>query len=525
MKDLNYKRYVILLIAISAAIRSLLAIVLNLGGEEAYYWTFSLFPELGSFDQPPMIGWFIQLFTNNLALGGEFFLRLSSIVTGCANIWLIYIIGRRIKGEAAGFYSALLYSFSFYLSLVAGLFILPEGPQTFFYLLSLYFLLEGLIPRDKNCAESRMLCRMALVLAGLFIGFATLSKFSSFLLWLGVAVYAISNDRSLFKRTDLYLAAFVTLASLFPVILWNVNNDFLGVEYLAGTMKFSGGINLQAFLKGIFIPFLINNPVNLYIIYLSLRAYSRSPFISKEHLSLLLSLSIPVIAVSIVFSLVSDSFIYATSLGIIPFIIIAGSWLSTEHIKTNKILNPKSLRVSLYLFAIVVTIALTHHYTGMLNYLFSVNKEGYSIGSNDFTLDRYGLKKLSYEFKNIRDIDIATGRISAHSYIIEFDYKKAALKDYYLARPNKTFVKTWGPLSKVRKYKWITAKQGGLKTGESVYYVHSSRDDNKGVEFGYNNFEKVEIAKVLYLKKFRKPVIRYTIYRYKNLVNDPLKTN
>ena len=82
MKESDYKRYVIILIAISAAVRSLLAVFINLGGEEAYYWTFAQFPELGSFDQPPMIGWFIQLFTNNLALPGEFFLRLSSIITG-----------------------------------------------------------------------------------------------------------------------------------------------------------------------------------------------------------------------------------------------------------------------------------------------------------------------------------------------------------------------------------------------------------------------------------------------------------
>ena len=523
MNELNYKKFVILLIVISAAIRAILALVLNLGGEEAYYWTFALFPELGSFDQPPMVGWFIQLFTNNLALGGEFFLRLSSITTGCANIWIIYIIGRRIKGEAAGFYSALLYSFSFYLSLVSGLFILPEGPQTFFYLLSLYFLLEGLIPRDKNCTESRMLCRMALVLAGLFIGFATLSKFSSILLWLGVVVYAISNDRTLFKRSELYLAALITLASLFPVLLWNLNNDFLGVEYLAGTMRISGGLNLQAFLKGIFIPFLINNPVNLYIIFKSLRAQHKSPLMSKEHYSLLISLSLPIIIVSIVFSLVSESFIYATSLGIIPFIIVAGSWLSAIHVKSRNLLDIRALRISMYLFAAVIIIGLTHQYTGMLNHLFVVNQKEYSIGVNDFTLDRYGMKKLSYEFKKTRDIDIATGRISAHSYIIEFDYKKAALKDYYLARPNNTFVKTWGPLNKVRKYKWVTSKQGGLKKGESVYYIHSSKDGYDGIEFGHSNFEKVEIAKVVYLKKLGKPVIRYTVYRFKNLVNDTLK--
>lgn len=521
MKESDYKRYVIILIAISAAVRSLLAVFINLGGEEAYYWTFAQFPELGSFDQPPMIGWFIQLFTNNLALPGEFFLRLSSIITGSANIWIIYIIGRRVKGESAGFYSALLYSLSFYLSLVAGLFILPEGPQTFFYLLSLYFLLEGAIPRDKSCAESRILCRMAFVLAGLFIGFATLSKFSSVLLWLGLALYAIIFDRNLLKRAEVYFAAFVTLLSMFPVILWNYQNDFIGFEYLAGTLRLSGGVNIETFFKGIIIPLLINNPVNLYIIFRAVKKHRTLNYIRKDHMQLLLSLSLPVIIVSVVFSLVSESFIYAASLGFTPLIIVGGSWLSSVIKNEKPLLGFRPLRISLYTFILVILTGVIHHYAGPAGHIVAIEKEGYLLGSGDFTLDRYGMKRLSGEFKKIRDLDIAAGRVSQHSYIIEFDYKTAALRDYYLASSCNTVVKTWGPLSKVRKYKWITAKHGGLKKGESVYYIQSSRSNFDGVGFGLENFENVQVAKVIYLKRFGFPVVRYTVYRFINLKNIP----
>ncbi len=521
MKDFNYKRGVIFLIVISAVVRSFLSLILNIGGEEAYYWTFALYPELGSFDQPPMIGWFIQLFTNNLALQGDFFVRLSSIVTGSANIWIIFIIGRRIKGESAGFYSALLYSISFYLSLIAGLFILPEGPQTFFYLLSVYFLSEGIIMRDQNCPESKILCRMALILAGLFIGLATLSKFSSVLLWVGVLFYASVFSKSLFKRVEIYIAVLVTMLSLFPVFIWNFNNNFIGFQYLTSTLKLSGGINTEAFLKGIFIPLLLNNPVNLWIIYKSLRAIKHDMFIEKGYAYLLLSLSLPVIFISVVLSLVSESFIYAASLGIIPLIIIAGAWISTRKNEIKSILRLKSVMLSLCFFVVIIVIGLAHHKAGVFNYLLTYSKKEIPAGKNDFTLNRYGLKDLAAEFKKLRDLDIASGRISPHAYIIEFDYKRAALKDYYLARPVNTVVKTAGKPGNVRKYRWITAKRGGLKIGESVYYIKSSRDDEQGLDFGKEHFERVEIARTIYLKKFKKPVIRYTVYRFKNMVSLP----
>ena len=91
------KQTLALIIVLSVLVRGLLAWWLELGNDEVYYWTYALYPALSHFDHPPMVGFFIQVFSFNLFWDNELFLRLSSVVLGGFNTWIIYNIGREIK--------------------------------------------------------------------------------------------------------------------------------------------------------------------------------------------------------------------------------------------------------------------------------------------------------------------------------------------------------------------------------------------------------------------------------------------
>ena len=261
------KRYLFILIGVSALVRALIAYFLDLGNNEAYYWTYGLYPDMSHLDHPPMIGWFIQLFTVNLYFKGEIFLRLASIVIGSLNTWIIFILGRRIKNELTGFYAAILYTASIYCSVFVGTFINPDTPQSLFYLLSIYFLHEGLIVKYEVCNESKILCRLSLVLAGLFIGLALLSKYSSIFLWAGVGVYVLSSDRKMLKEPFLYISAAISLLFLIPVLYWNYNNGFASFSFQgARLLSAENGINLKFLLGEVTGAYIYNNPINIVII-------------------------------------------------------------------------------------------------------------------------------------------------------------------------------------------------------------------------------------------------------------------
>ena len=89
VKEQNINKILIWLLVISAVFRSILAVWMEFGNDEVYYWTYALYPDWSHFDHPPMVGLMMQLFSLNLLFDSEFFLRLSSVVFMTVDTYLI----------------------------------------------------------------------------------------------------------------------------------------------------------------------------------------------------------------------------------------------------------------------------------------------------------------------------------------------------------------------------------------------------------------------------------------------------
>ena len=211
----------ILLLA-SLLIRSLLAGWIELGNDEAYYWTYALFPDWSHYDHPGMVGWVMQLFSLNLLFDSEFFLRLGSLVFMTLNTWLVYRIGLELKDERTGLLAALLYTASVYAFVITGVFILPDTPLNLFWLLAFRRLLRYVRETSPQAATAPRRHRdwrkpsKHLLLAGLYIGLSILSKYSGAFLWVGFLAYLLLHDRKQFKNPYLYLAALLTALCCLP---------------------------------------------------------------------------------------------------------------------------------------------------------------------------------------------------------------------------------------------------------------------------------------------------------------------
>jgi len=132
MEKINYSKVLVWLIVISLLIRTLLAILLEFGNDEVYYFQYALYPSFSYFDHPPMVGWLMRLFSLNLLLTDEWALRLTSLLTGTLNTWLIFVLGKELHGARAGFYAALLYTASFILLLLREPLFCPIRPRVYF---------------------------------------------------------------------------------------------------------------------------------------------------------------------------------------------------------------------------------------------------------------------------------------------------------------------------------------------------------------------------------------------------------
>lgn len=517
-KDSEFSKPLFILIIFSILVRVFLAFSLELGNDEAYYWTYALFPDFSHFDQPPMVGWLIQLFTLNLYFSSEFFIRLAAIIFGTVNTWLIFVIGRRLKNKLAGFYAALLYTSSPYFFIVSGTFMIPDSALSFFYLISVFFLLEGIFSKYGLNRESISLSRLASIITGVFIGLALLTKFSAVFLWIGVLIYILIKDRKLLKNPLLYLSAVISFLFIIPMIIWGIKNNFVNYDIYSRSINLSDGINFTSFLKNIGGLVLYNNPINVIIIIIALISYKKRSYLDSKHFVFLLSISIPLILTYMVISLYRPTLPHLSSPGFFGLIIIASAWLSDKEAYRIKLV-PKAIKYSIVLMIIAVIAGFLHIKTGLLEISFQNNSP--QLGKNDVTLDMYGWKQLSKKFEKIRNEDIEKGIMNKHSNILSQKWYIAAHLDYYIASRNSIEVKTISSVQNAHKYSWITNYLGGFKLGESMYYFNSSRE-NSDVNTAFGKyFAQIDTAAVIYITRFKKPAERFTIFRLKNLTQIP----
>lgn len=158
------------------------------------------------FEKPPLYFWLSALALKILPATPELAVRLPSAIFGLLSVMLIYIFGKKLFGKTAGFIAgfSLLTIFHFlYYSRLGML----DVTCTFFILASLYF----------YYLASQEIGKAKLVLAGLFLGLAVLTK--GVVGFLPAVIIALWEVSGLFKRRPTASTIFVSLAKILVVLL------------------------------------------------------------------------------------------------------------------------------------------------------------------------------------------------------------------------------------------------------------------------------------------------------------------
>ncbi len=184
-------------------IKLVLANVLPMSGDEAYFIVWAKHPDLGFYDHPPMVGWFLQLL---LHLGSaQVIMRLPAILLATLVAIGIYQLLRQYDETKAALV-ALLFLIS--PLNILNVLITTDTPLILFAFLSVMALVKAL--RDDSHAWY--------ALSGGLLGMAFLSKYFAVLLGLAYFAYAIFSARN--KRRTI---GFITLfAMIVPFVLINV---------------------------------------------------------------------------------------------------------------------------------------------------------------------------------------------------------------------------------------------------------------------------------------------------------------
>ena len=496
-----------IILAVSTLIRGFIAGFIELGNDEVYYLNYAKFPALSHFDHPPMLGYVIQIFTLNLTFDNEFFLRLAAVVFGTLSTGLMFLIGRFIMDALTGLYASILFTASFYGFVLSGTFILPDTPQVFFWLLTLYLLLKSLPDRELT-QKSRIL----LLLAGATSGLALLSKYHSVFLLTGMVLFIIIYNRRWFRAKETYGALLIFILLSLPIVLWNAGNGFISFTYHENRVSITeSGLQLQYFLTEIVGEFFYNNPVNVLIILTAFGALiRRRQFIQADYLRIILLVSVPLVLVFQSFSLFRSTLPHWTGPGYLGFILIAAAFLSEQKRPgERKSILPWPLALSLGFLLMVAVTAV-----GQIKYGW-VPLGKYKM--DDVTHDLTGWKQLGDKFAPVEKDDRLHGVMKKNSPILTFRWFPAANFDYYVGGPINKPVYAIGSLERIHKYHWINHDRGNLKQGSDAYYIALSDDYEDPAALYGALFDSIAPPDTLYITRGSDTVREAFVYRLKNL--------
>ena len=502
---MSYRKAVLFLIIITGIVRCLIGANLELGIDEVYYWNYSQYLQWNYFDHPPMVGILIRLTTLNLSLQQfELFVRLGSIICCASATWLLYKTVSRLGTERAGFIAAIFYNASFYGSIITGLFILPDSPQMLFWTASLFIL--SMITRAERPITFQWL------VFGALTGLTIMSKIHGVFIWSGLFLYVIFLRRQWLRAWQLYVSAAITFIISSPILLWNIQNNFITYRYHSSRLT---GIHLRmdSFLREVSGEIFYNNPVIVVCTFAALLWFFRKPKKpDSDFLKLSLLIALPMILLLLSFSLFNDTLPHWTGPAYITLIPLAAIYVSQTK---PGFAVPRVVKYALAFTSLVVIIGVwaVRFYPGTSGKHDTPSK----FGQGDVTLDMYGWKIAAAKIDSLVVADQKNGIIGTDAEFVFTKMFSAAHIDYYIARPLDKFVVGLGEMIDLHHYEWLNEYRLKNHILKDAYCVFPSNYDAPDVHgFLASNFETVDSVGAFPVYRGGKVCKYFFIYRMKN---------
>lgn len=219
---------IVWLLALSFALRLLLAHLMPLTADEAYAVVVSRSHPLSYYDHPPLAFALARLMADLSGLESPFLMRLPFVCMGVGSTICLYDITRRAYGADAALWASAAFTCSPFFFTFAGGLIVPDGPLDFFLLIC-FWSIQPVLMGDRNAWSNW-------IITGCALGLAVLSKYHAVLFGVD-ALIALSlnpNWRHHLRNPKAWVAFSLAAAGGIPVVIWNATHDWVSFTFQTG---------------------------------------------------------------------------------------------------------------------------------------------------------------------------------------------------------------------------------------------------------------------------------------------------
>jgi Dolichyl-phosphate-mannose-protein mannosyltransferase len=510
MSHFSFAKRSIYFVLFFTALRLALSGTLELSNDESYYWTYSQHLQWNYFDHPPLVAIWIRFFTANLFLQQTFFIRLGSLV-GCAiSSYFIYKTIASIHSEKSAYVGVFLYNTSFYACITTGVLITPDTPQMVFWTCAMYMATK-IIADDTKWKYW--------LLFGAAVGLSIMSKIHAIFLWQGMLAYALVYNRSWFAKPAFYISGLLTLLIFSPIIIWNINNDFITYQFHSARVTVDASASLHWFglLKEIIGQLVINNPFNIICIIIFFRQKSSLEPNEKSALILFKLTSLPLLIIIFCIALFRSSLPHWSGPAYITLIPIAAIGLAQLNVKKYYAFFKASLAYSL-IFILLINVGV-NFYPSTYG-----SKNEADLGKGDISLDSYGWKEAGKQFAEFYNEKEAHKPTENRPPLVCNNWW-GAHEEYFFARPLGIKMIGLGSINELHNYAWknkITLPVTKMDTAYCIVHSDEYYDAKKTYYKYYSSIDSITTIKILRIKK---PAHNFYVYQLTGYKKEIIDTN
>ena len=323
---------------------------LNLGPDEAQYWSWSLYPSFGYFSKPPLIAWLIGSTTSVCGVE-EHCIRLSSPIIHAGTSFAVFFAARKLYDERVGLWSAVTY-LSIPGTSFSSLLITTDVPLLFFWALALWSIVE--MQTSKSLRWS--------VMFGVSVGLGLLSKYAMlyFLLGLAIAYMPWRQGRTFLAGRQILTGLAVAIAVFSPNVIWNISNGLATVRHTASNASWNSDrlFNFSHIFEFLGAQAGIIGPIAAGIFVVGFLRFGRTATINASD-RLMLALSAPVIIVVTLQAFISRANANWAAPAFVTLCILVCAWaMRAQWNRTLAASTAFNAALALFLCALAVSPAL-----------------------------------------------------------------------------------------------------------------------------------------------------------------------
>ncbi len=232
-------------------------------GDEAYYYVWSLRPQLSYFDHPGMVSWLIYLSDHIFPAASPLGLRFSFILLSLFTsfIWLRILQEREFSEKQITIFFSLMFLNP--LLGIGSIVATPDVPLVFFW--SLSYLFFSRLLKNKNLG--------AYIGLGISLGLGFCSKYHIVLFVLSGLVALVFEKKWRQLRIPGVLLTLVSgLIFSLPVLIWNSRNQWSSFLFQINHGFGDDGFDLSWPLNYIFTQIMIMSPFLFYLLLMKIRS-------------------------------------------------------------------------------------------------------------------------------------------------------------------------------------------------------------------------------------------------------------